>query len=77
MHGATALVRHAVSLGAAKSVSVKKIGVRFENSYKKVLEIKKIRWGEYEYTRLYPHPNPFLRYPFFTLPIIPHTQRVY
>jgi hypothetical protein len=43
MHGAAALVRSAVSLGAAKNVSFfKKIGVKFENSLKKVLEIKKI-----------------------------------
>jgi hypothetical protein len=28
--------------------------------------------GTYEHTRCYPRPNPSMRYPFFTLPIIPH-----
>jgi hypothetical protein len=41
MHGAAVLVGHDMSLGASKSVSFKKISVKFENSFKKVLEIKK------------------------------------
>jgi hypothetical protein len=43
MHGAVALFRLAMEIGAGKSVSFfKKNSVRFENGLQKVLEIKKI-----------------------------------
>jgi glycine/serine hydroxymethyltransferase len=43
MYGVTALFGHAVTLDAAKNVSLKKVfSVKFKNYFKKVLEIKKI-----------------------------------
>jgi hypothetical protein len=42
MHGAAALVYRAVSLGVAKSVSLKKFCVKFENNFKSVRNKKNI-----------------------------------